>query len=148
MCSVLFELCVMCSIFFMCAGKDTKTIPVPKCQSVTLLNFFACGANKPIPVPASKAKTKKQLRKKHPPPKTRVAKFGRPIKQQEPEVVRKEKTEKMREQVKRKCADGALACTPKKRKEWSGSVCNHVVDVSVRNYFICMFSYLIFCRCN
>ena len=100
----------------MCAAK-VKTIHPPEGRRVTLLNFFARGLSKPIPIQSSKAK-----KKKHPPPKTRAAKFGRPLKQVEASVVRAEKVANMQQSVKRKCADGVLLSTPIKRRGWSGAV--------------------------
>ena len=96
----------------------TQPKVIKSSERVTLLNFFSCGVNKPLPIPPPRAVQKK----KHAPKKTRVAKFGRPCKIQEPESERQEKIETMRKAVKRKCADGALCVTPKKRMQWSGPV--------------------------
>ena len=103
--------------FCVCAGK-VKTIPAPKAQRVTLLNFFARGTMQPIRIQSSQAKKKK----KHPPPKTRVAKYGRPLKQRDTALSRAEKVARMHQSVKRKFPDGVLLSTPTKRKEWSGAV--------------------------
>ena len=102
--------------FCVCAGK-VKTIPAPKAQRVTLLNFFARGTMQPIPIQSSQSK-----KKKHPPPKTRVAKYGRPLKQGNTALSRAEKVARMHQSVKRKFADGVLLSTPTKRREWSGAV--------------------------
>ena len=72
----------------------------------------------PIRIQSSQAKKKK----KHPPPKTRVAKYGRPLKQGNTALSRVEKVARMHQSVKRKFADGVLLSTPTKRREWSGAV--------------------------
>ena len=71
-------------------------------------------------MPVKKAQT--GTKKKHPPPKTRAKKFGRPLKQVEGSKLRAEKVADMVKSVKRKCPDGKMISTPKKRKGWSGAV--------------------------
>ena len=96
-----------------------KVIKQSNGQRTTLLNFFACGANKPLPLPACVPNKKK---KKAIPKKTRVSKYGRPIKLQEPASTRQEKVQQLKKSVKRNCAAGSLTVTPTKRNKWSGSV--------------------------
>ena len=99
-------------------------------QRSTLLNFFSCGGNKPLPLPAREPEPKKPSQKVLP-KKTRCAKFDRPLKVQEPALARQEarqeKVQKLCKSIKRKFAAGTLSVSPKKRKEWSGSVCIVIV---------------------
>ena len=90
-------------------------------NSVTLLNFFSMGGQKPKPIPKTRKRT---LQQSPSPPKTRT-KWGRPARTDNLE----NKIAEFKRRVARTETAGGCSRPPTKRATWNGTVCVALLEI-------------------